>query len=196
MTDGVSRAPSASLSQKHTGAAFTMCPMPPHSLVELIDAHSAHNFRPSKFRKLVEKYQNGPLSTLFSAAHEHLSKQEKFKDLEDQLSYTEPSVIPGHTYRMRIRTKMRHICRENAPWSDWSPAVSECCLFVTTDIAKDGQSVSTLTHGAKLKTTYPSYLISVNWCLPFSDCRMISIFMCARICLQLWSNHLTSSASW
>lgn len=47
-------------------------------------------------------------------------KQEAAREISGELSYALRDVVPGHTYRARIRTRVSFSCHERPQWSEWS----------------------------------------------------------------------------
>ncbi|XP_013864375.1 granulocyte-macrophage colony-stimulating factor receptor subunit alpha [Austrofundulus limnaeus] len=48
---------------------------------------------------------------------------ETLTDLSAVLHFTKPKTVPTHTYRVRMRTKVRRVCSGCGHWSEWSPTV-------------------------------------------------------------------------
>lgn len=60
-------------------------------------------------------------------------KQEPARETSAELSYMLQNVVPSHTYRARIRTRLSISCHERPLWSEWSKWSNDagwCHLFV------------------------------------------------------------------
>ncbi|XP_012723825.2 uncharacterized protein LOC105930254 [Fundulus heteroclitus] len=53
-----------------------------------------------------------------------MGEQEKLRNFSDKLQHLEPNVVPGHTYKVRMRARILEFCFGCTQWSEWSPTVT------------------------------------------------------------------------